>query len=91
MPSGNASLVPETNKIKKNGSVVGTTDRIYSVVGLSVTFDEVLPIGDLDGELEYNGRTLVLESIDTMIGLEISNGVARGPVWKGVKCQVIRS
>jgi hypothetical protein len=78
-----------TNQILRQGEVVGITDRIYSIEGSSVTFDEVLVRGDLSGELWYNGSTIRVVQIDTMIGLEVGLHGARGPVWKGVQCQVL--
>jgi parallel beta-helix repeat protein len=51
-------LDPPTTDIKKDGKVVGITDRVYSVAGSSVKFDDVLVQGDLSGKLEYNGKTI---------------------------------
>jgi len=73
----------------KNNQVVGVTDRIYPITGSEVTFDDVLVKGDLAGELEYNGRKLRVLRVDTAIGLEVGSAGARGPVWKGVECEVL--
>ncbi|MGB3904742.1 MAG: hypothetical protein WBB22_07445 [Anaerolineae bacterium] len=66
------------------------TDRIYSIDGPSVTFDDVLVMGDLSGELLYNDLKLRVVRVDTIIGLEVGSHGARGPVWKGVECEVVR-
>lgn len=79
-------LKPE---IYRSGKVVGITDRVYPIEGKSITFDDVLVKGDLSGELEYNGHKLLIVRVDTVIGLEASILGARGPVWKGVECEVI--
>jgi len=89
MPMNEVTFDQSTTEILRQGAVVGTTDRIYSIEGPSVTFDEVLVRGDLSGELWYNGLTVRVVHIDTIIGLEVGPYGARGPVWKGVECQVL--
>lgn len=94
MPQHPVSLVPPSQEIRKDGKIVGITDRVYAIHGDSVTFDDVLVRGDLSGELEYNGRALQVERVHTIIGMEIRVGIGmsgpRGPVWKGVECRVLR-
>jgi hypothetical protein len=90
MPMKKVSFDQPTAEILREGAAVGITDRIYPIEGRSVTFDEVLVKGDLSGELSYNGRTLRVVHIDTMIGLEVGPYGARGPVWKGVECEVLQ-
>jgi len=80
---------PANNELRKGGQVVGYTDRVYSLEGSRVTFDEVVVAGDLSGDLQYNDRTVRVVGVNTMIGLEIGSQGARGPVWKGVECEVI--
>jgi hypothetical protein len=75
-------------ELRKEGQVVGTTDRVYVVAGPSVRFDEVLVRGDLSGELQYNGKKLRVVRIDTTIGLMVDQQGPRGPIWKGVDCEV---
>ena len=90
MPEKKISLEPPTNEVRRSGKVVGITDRIYSISDEpTVTFDEILVKGDLSGELEYNGQKLQIVRVDTIIGLEVGPSGARGPVWKGVECQVL--
>ena len=90
MPVRQRSLVPRTNELKKSGQVVGLTDRVYDVDdGKQVAFEEVVVRGDLSGVLEYNAHTLKVVEIREIIGLEISAQGARGPVWKGVVCEVL--
>ncbi|HZP57727.1 MAG TPA: hypothetical protein VFC53_09255 [Dehalococcoidia bacterium] len=84
-------MQPKTNEIRKAGEVVGLTDRIYDTSGEQVTFDEILVKGDLSGELEYNGARLRVKGINMMVGLEIGPQGARGPVWRGVQCEVLTS
>lgn len=77
-----------TTEIRKGDIVVGILDRSYVIEGDQVTFDDILVKGDLSGQIEYGGRTLEVERVYTMIGLEITMKGARGPVWKGVRCRV---
>jgi len=89
MPEKPLSVTGGNRELRKDGGVVGETDRVYQVTGASVTFDEVLVKGDLSGDLTYNGRRLRVVRVDTMIGLEIGPSGARGPMWKAVECQVL--
>ena len=90
MPKKQVSFDKLKPEIYSSGKIVGITDHVYEIKGESVTFDDVLVKGDLSGELEYNGIKLRIVRIDTMIGLEVGVHGARGPVWKGVVCEVIR-
>ena len=76
-------------EILAGGKVVGETDRAYQIDGTTVTFNDVLVKGDLSGELEYNGAKLRVIRVNTIIGLEVTPNGVRGPVWKGVECEVI--
>lgn len=89
MPEKRVALDRPTTELTRAGRVVGLTDGIYEVAGKTVVFGEVLVKGDLSGPLEYNGRSLKITRIDTMIGLEVSGQGARGPVWRGVECEVL--
>lgn len=89
MPEERISFTQPSNKLLKSGNVVGLTDQIYPITSSSVTFDEVLVKGDLSGELEYNGRKLKIVRTDIITGLLIDMRGARGPVWQGVKCEVL--
>lgn len=89
MPEAKMSFTPQSPELLKSGKVVGLTDRVYPITGSSVTFDEVLVKGDLSGELEYNGKRLRIIRVDTITGLKVDLGGARGPVWTGVECQVL--
>jgi len=89
MPEAPLSFRPRSAEIRKSGTVVGLTDRIYDVGETEVVFDEVLIKGDLSGDLDYNGHTIRVVRVDTAVGLLIDGRGARGPVWKGVVCEVI--
>jgi len=89
MPEERISLTTPSRELSKAGKVVGLTDRVYSITASNVTFDEVLVKGDLSGELEYNGKRLIIVRADMIIGLLVDLGGARGPVWKGVECLVL--
>lgn len=92
MPEEKLSLSEPTRELKKEGKVVGLTDRVYQIVGSEVVFDEVQVLGDLNGILDYNGHLLRVVQIDTMIGLLVDNiRGARGPVWQKVRCEVINA
>jgi hypothetical protein len=90
MPKKAVSFDELKPEIHSSGKIVGITDRVYKVEGESVTFDDVLVKGDLSGELEYNGKRLRIVRVDTIIGLEVGMQGARGPVWKGVVCEVVK-
>ena len=90
MPDRPLSFDKPSNEIRSAGIVVGITDRIYDIDGPMVTFNEVLVRGDLSGELEYNSFKLRVVRVNTIIGLEIGPQGPRGPVWRGVECEVIQ-
>lgn len=90
MPTKPLKLEPPSVEIRKGGTVVGLTDRVYSVAGSEAVFDDLLVRGDLSGRLEYNGSAIEIIAVDTIIGLEVGPRGARGPVWKGVRCRVVR-
>ena len=90
MPDEHISLSAPSAELRKGGAVVGITDLVYPIEGDHVTFADVLVRGDLSGELDYNGRTLVVERVDTIIGMEVTVSGPRGPVWKGVECRIAK-
>jgi len=89
MPKAPVSFQTPTNELRKGGVVVGRTDRIYQITGEAVIFEDVLVVGDLSGALEYNGKRVRVVRVESMIGLEIGDAGARGPVWKKVECEVL--
>lgn len=89
MPEAPLSFRPMSAEIVKSGTVVGLTDRIYDVGKAEVVFDEVLIKGDLPGDLNYNGHTIRVVRVDMAVGMLVDGRGARGPVWKGVVCEVI--
>jgi len=89
MPKVPVPFDTPTNELRKDGVVVGRTDRIYPITGETVTFDDVLVVGDLSGALDYNDRKVRVVRVESMIGLEIGAAGARGPVWKKVECEVL--
>jgi len=90
MPRTPVALDPPSTNIFSSGKVVGITDRIYTITGSMVIFDDVLVTGDLSGVLEYNGYKLRVDRVHTTIGLEMTPQGVRGPVWKKVECQIIK-
>ena len=72
-----------------NGNVVGFTDKVYSPENSRLVFDEIVVKGDLSGELNYNGDRITVVKVHTVIGLELSLTGPRGPIWKGVECEVL--
>lgn len=92
MPAKSLGLEPETPELRKNGAIVGITDRVYALNGgdvEEVLFDDVLVRGDLSGRLDYNGRKIEIVAIDTAVGLELDRGGVRGPVWKKVRARIV--
>jgi hypothetical protein len=89
MPQTKVRLTPTSREIKKNGQVVGITDRIYDLSPGTAHFDEILVTGELDGELSYNDHKIQIVRINTAIGMKVDNRGARGPVWEGVEVQVV--
>ncbi|MBE3123315.1 MAG: hypothetical protein IMZ65_00755 [Planctomycetes bacterium] len=90
MPEAPLSFKPQSADIVKSGTVVGLTDHVYDISDSQVAFGEVLVRGDLSGDLEYNGHTIRVLRVDTVTGLLVDDRGARGPVWQGVVCEVIR-
>jgi len=91
MPKTQISFEKHSNELHDPaGKVVGITDRVYPVNDGSITFDDVLVKGDLSGVLEYNGAKLRIIRINAVIVLEVTMQGARGPVWKGVECEVLK-
>jgi hypothetical protein len=90
MPEKPVRFEAPTNELRKQGQVVGTTDRVYEITGDRVLIAEVLVRGDLSGELEYNGRRLRIVGVHTITGLKVTLEGARGPVWEGVECEVVQ-
>ena len=92
MPEDKLRLSEPTRELKKNGKVVGLTDSVYLISGKVVVFEEVQVLGDLSGILDYNGTSLRVVQIETMIGLLVDNiRGARGPVWQKVQCEVVNA
>lgn len=90
MPEREVSFDKPSNELRDSlGRVVGVTDRVYTPNGRTMIFDDVLVKGDLSGTLEYNGVKLRIVRVNSVIGLEVTMGGARGPVWKGVEAEVI--
>lgn len=91
MPEDKLRLSEPTRELKKEGQVVGLTDKVYQVAKGYVVFDEIQVLGDLSGVLDYNGTLLRVVQIDTMIGLLVDNRGARGPIWQKVQCEVVNA
>lgn len=77
-------------EIYSSGEIVGILDRSYETDGAFITFDDVLVKGNLWGELEYRGVRMRVRHVRTIIGFEVTLRGGRGPVWKGVQCEIIR-
>lgn len=88
MPNSPLTFNPSSAKIVKGGEVVGLTDRVYELAGNEVVFDEVLVKGDLSGDLDYNDHQIRVVRVDTAVGMLVDDRGVRGPVWKGVVCEV---
>jgi len=89
MPRREVTLQLSNELRDSSGRVVGITDDAYPPNGRTITFKDVLVKGELSGPLEYNGVTLRIVRVNTVIGLEVTPDGARGPVWKGVEAEVI--
>jgi hypothetical protein len=91
MPRQRVKFRTATNELRKGKKVVGRTDEVYDLTGKKfITFREVLVEGDLNGDLTYNAHIIQITKVDTMTGLKVDLRGARGPVWEGVECKVIR-
>lgn len=91
MPEAAVKFTKPSNEIRKGGVVLGLTDKIYFPIDEpTVTFAEILVRGDLTGDLDYNSHVLQVEAIDEAIGLEVGPAGPRGPIWRGVRCRVLR-
>ncbi len=78
-------------EITAGDQVVGVADRAYEVSGRYVVFDEVLVKGSFGPDFTYRGKPLRLIHVHTMIGLLVDHRGPRGPVAKGVLCEVIEA
>ena len=77
-------------EILSNGVVVGQTDRAYDLEGVRyIAFDEILLRGELGPEIHYRGRELLVLHVHQMVGLQVDMRGPRGPLVKGVFCQVV--
>jgi len=75
--------------IYKDGAVVGTTDLIVHPVGGYLNIPDILVKGNLDGQLEYGGKKIVIEQVEMAIGMEVGPHGMRGPIWKNVRARVL--
>jgi hypothetical protein len=90
MPMKPLKLESGTAEIRKNGTVVGLTDKVYTLDDSDeILFEDVLVRGDLSGPLKYNGRKIEIVGVDTIVGLELGPDGARGPVWKRVRARIL--
>ena len=76
------------NELTKNGQIVGLVEGA-KIVGWRYEFDEVLVKGDWRGLLSYDNHNLIIVAVREQIGLEIGMQGARGPLLKGVVCDVV--
>jgi hypothetical protein len=83
------SLRSGSVELKSGSNLVGKTDRVYAIEGQGVVFDEVQVLGDLSGELEYNGKRLRIIQVESIVGLLVDAKGMRGPVWQKVECEII--
>ena len=74
----------------KNGAIVGTTDIIVPPNGGYFYIPDIVVKGNLDGELEYTGKKIVIEQVEIIAGMEFGQYGARGPVWKNVRARITR-
>lgn len=78
-------------KLKSKGRVVGVLDKPYDLSSYPEgkgVFDEIDVFGRLDGELDYMGTKVKLVSIGQVVGLEVVNSRARGPLFRKVGFEV---
>jgi hypothetical protein len=75
--------------IYKGSSIVGTTDVLVEANSGYFDIPDILVKGDLNGELEYRGKRILIEQVDMLIGMEIGNYGPRGPVWKKVRAKIL--
>lgn len=84
------NLIQSDKNIYKNGHIVGVTDMTASSDGSYFQIPDIVIKGELNGELEYLGKTIVIEQVETSIGLEIGRYGARGPIWKNVLARIVK-
>lgn len=76
-------------EILSNGNVVAEVDRVIPIDERFIAFENLFVKGDLSGELEYNGKRIRILHIETILGMVASPAGLKGPVWQGVKCEVV--
>lgn len=78
------------NELTRGGQVVGVVSGGVEVQGpKQIELGEVLIQGDLDGPLAFGRRTIRILKAREHIGLEVGDKGARGPLLKGVICEVV--
>jgi hypothetical protein len=87
-----AAGVPSVDlALVKAGKTVGELTLAAEKQGDKMFIEELLVKGDLSGKLEYEGRTVEIESVDEIIGLLVDTSGARGPVWRGVRLRIVKN
>ena len=84
----------QTQDIRQNNLIIARTDRIYEISGAEVVFDMLLADDGqhdkLSNPFEYNGHILKMVSADSLAMTQMPPPMGhRGPVLKGVRCQVL--
>jgi len=87
---GTLSFQKIDKNIYKNGVVVGITDELAPEQNGYFYIPDIVVKGDLSGELEYEGRIMVAEQIETLVGMEVGQFGVRGPIWKNVRCKILK-
>jgi hypothetical protein len=80
---------PDT-ALRKGGVIVAELTKPANTSGGDVTVDELVVKGDLSGQLTYQGTSVVVDSIQEIIGLEVTSRGPRGPIWRGVHLKVVK-
>lgn len=89
MPTKKVKFKESSREILKEGNVVGITDKIYDINDDHIVFDEIIVRGDLSGKLTYNEKTIKITRVKEIIGLMVTMTGVKGPVWRGVECEVV--
>ena len=86
---GTLNFDQSDKNIYKKGSVVGTTDVVVQPTNGYFDIPDIVIKGNLDGELEYAGKKIVIDQVEMAIGMEIGQYGARGPIWKNVRARIL--
>lgn len=81
--------VPMNRLVTHRAEVVAITDAVYAPAQGRILFAAWDLCGEVGAPLRYQDWILVIESVHETIERVVEKGSPRGPLWRGVLCQVL--